>query len=56
LIAGIAFLIFGIMFAASFLSKQDDKLARTNIFARRLFFASLVYLPLLLFLMVIDKR
>jgi protoheme IX farnesyltransferase len=56
LVAGIAFLIFGIMFAISFISTEGDKLTRSNFFARRLFFASLVYLPVILFLMVIDKR
>ena len=56
LIAGIAFLIFGIMFAASFFSKTGDTVTRRNYFARRLFYASLVYLPVLLFLMVLDKR
>ncbi len=55
LAAGIGFLVFGIMFASSFVSVQQENLLRTNLFARRLFFASLVYLPLLFFLMVIDK-
>ena len=56
LFAGLVFLLFGILFAASFFSTEEDKLTRTNFFARRLFFASLVYLPVILFLMVIDKR
>ena len=56
LIAGIAFLIFGIMFATSFFSKTGDTVTRTNYFARRLFYTSLVYLPVLLLLMVLDKR
>jgi protoheme IX farnesyltransferase len=55
LAAGIGFLFFGIMFASSFVSAQQENTARTNLFARRLFFASLVYLPVLFFLMVIDK-
>jgi len=55
LAVGIAFLLFGIMFAASFISAQEENPARTNLSARRLFFASLVYLPVLFFLMVIDK-
>jgi len=55
LAAGIFFLLFGIMFAASFVTSQHENSARTNFLARRLFFASLVYLPVLFFLMVIDK-
>ena len=55
LAAGICFLLFGIMFAASFVSSQVENSARTNFFARRLFFASLAYLPILFLLMVIDK-
>ena len=55
LVAGIVFLFFGIMFAASFISAQEENLVRTNLSARRLFFASLVYLPVLFILMVIDK-
>jgi protoheme IX farnesyltransferase len=55
LVAGFGFLAFGILFALSFLSPLDVTLVRSNFFARRLFYASLVYLPALLFLMVIDK-
>jgi protoheme IX farnesyltransferase len=55
LAAGISFLVFGIMFAGSFVSVRQENYVRTNLFARRLFFASLVYLPVLFFLMVIDK-
>ena len=55
LAAGIGFLFFGIMFATSFVSAQQENCVRANLFARRLFFASLVYLPILFFLMVIDK-
>ncbi len=55
LAAGIVFLLFGIMFATSFISAQEENLVRTNLSARRLFFASLVYLPVLFILMVIDK-
>ncbi len=55
LTAGIVFLFFGVMFAISFLSTQGDLAARSNLAARRLFFASLVYLPTLLLFMAIDK-
>lgn len=55
LIAGLLFLSFGIMFTISFISARPDRAMRTNLFARRLFFTSLVYLPVLLILMVIDK-
>lgn len=53
--AGMAFLVFAILFAASFTSAREDRLVRSNQSARRLFFASLIYLPSLFFLMVIDK-
>ncbi len=53
--AGAFFLAFAVMFAASFASDHEDNSARTNLSARRLFFASLVYLPVLFLLMVIDK-
>ena len=55
LAAGIGFLFFGAMFASSFVSAQQENYVRTNLFARRLFFASLVYLPVIFILMVIDK-
>ena len=55
LAAGICFLLFGVMFAASFASRQKENAVRINTSARRLFFASLVYLPVIFFLMVIDK-
>ena len=55
LAAGISFLLFAIMFAASFVSSENENPARTNFSARRLFFASLAYLPVLFLLMVIDK-
>ena len=55
LVAGIGFLLFGIMFAVTFDADQEENPAKTNQSARRLFFASLVYLPVLFFLMVIDK-
>ncbi len=55
LIGGMAFLCFGVMFALSFTSVREDRALRSNQSARRLFFASLIYLPSLFFLMVIDK-
>ena len=55
LVIGLIFLLCGILFAFSFFSRRNDAVVRTNLFARRLFYASLVYLPVLLLLMVIDK-
>lgn len=55
LVLGLVFLGYGVRFVASFLSTRSDVLVRTNFLARRLFQASLIYLPLLLLLMVIDK-
>ncbi|HTR82648.1 MAG TPA: heme o synthase [Bacteroidota bacterium] len=55
LVAGVVFLGFGIMFAATFFTKHTDQHVRANQLARRLFFASLVYLPSLFLLMAVDK-
>jgi heme o synthase len=55
LVGGMVFLCFGVMFAASFTSVREDRSLRSNQSARRLFFVSLIYLPSLFFLMVIDK-
>lgn len=55
ILLGIVFLIFGILFQKSTGENNPASQARMNHYSRQLFFASLVYLPALLFLMTVDK-
>lgn len=55
LLLGIMFLVFGLLFARSAGRSTNAEIAQSNPFSRRIFFASLLYLPALLFLMTIDK-
>lgn len=55
LLLGILFLIFGILFQRSTGENNPASQVRMNYYSRQLFFASLVYLPALLFLMTVDK-
>ncbi|HTX18768.1 MAG TPA: heme o synthase [Bacteroidota bacterium] len=55
LVGGMVFLAYAVLFAASFSSAGSVNRSRSSSTARRLFFASLIYLPSLFFLMVLDK-
>lgn len=55
-VCGFIFFAYGMRFMIFSLRSDDAALVRTNISARKLFFASLWYLPVLLTLMAIDKR
>jgi protoheme IX farnesyltransferase len=55
LILGIAFLTYGVLFARVSESGDAGALAKSNVYAWRMFSASLLYLPALMILMTIDK-
>jgi protoheme IX farnesyltransferase len=55
LILGIAFLAYGVLFARVSESGEGGTLAKSNVYAWRMFSASLLYLPALMILMTIDK-
>jgi len=52
---GVGFLIFSILFRSFTLKQGMAAAARVNQYSRQLFFASLLYLPALMFLMTVDK-
>lgn len=54
-VLGLTFLAFGIFFAYHAGDGKTIDPAKTNFYSRRIFFASLLYLPALMCLMVIDK-
>jgi protoheme IX farnesyltransferase len=55
-ICGFVFLTYGLRFMIFSMRSDDGAMAKTNLSARKLFFASLWYLPALLTLMAIDKQ
>ncbi len=52
---GVAFLLVGIMFLRLSGGTGREVIGRFNLYARRIFFASLVYLPALMLLFTLDK-
>lgn len=54
LLLGLAFFAYGILFQQS-TGGLPANLARKNFYSRQLFFASLIYLPVLMILMTVDK-
>jgi protoheme IX farnesyltransferase len=54
-VAGVSFLLFGIVFARASASGAGERAFRTNVLARRMFSASLAYLPILMVFASIDK-
>ena len=55
MLGGAAFMLYGLLFAEASSTFGVDAILRTNRYARKLFFASLLYLPFLMILMAIDK-
>jgi protoheme IX farnesyltransferase len=55
LILGVAFLGYGVLFARVSGNGEASALAKSNVYAWRMFSASLLYLPALMILMTIDK-
>lgn len=55
MILGMLFFAYGLYFSRYTGSHASESIAQMNYFARKLFFASLLYLPLLMLLMVLDK-
>lgn len=54
-VLGISFLLFGIYFAKFTSNTGAEAIVKTNYYSRKMFFASLVYLPILMLLMTLDK-
>jgi len=54
-ILGIAFLIHGLLFAKASGDVSAPSIAKSNLYSRRMFSASLLYLPALMFLMAVDR-
>ena len=54
-VLGVAFLYFGILLSRSAGHPEPEAIGRVNYYSRRMFFASLVYLPLLMIVMTLDK-
>ncbi len=55
LLLGVSFLIFGIALMKFSRQTSIDSLSKVNYYSRKLFFASLVYLPVLMIVMSLDK-
>ncbi len=55
LLLGISFLIFGVALMKFSHQSSVDSLNKVNYYSRKLFFASLVYLPVLMIVMSLDK-
>lgn len=55
LILGISFLLYAFLFARYTGSHMFGNQKKTNFYSRQIFFASLVYLPVLMILMIIDR-
>jgi protoheme IX farnesyltransferase len=55
LLLGVFFLVLSLLFARSVAGPAAGGYARANTYSRRIFFASLVYLPALMLLMALDK-
>ncbi len=55
LFLGVGFLIFGAALMRFSRQPSGDSLSKVNYYSRKLFFASLVYLPVLMIIMSIDK-
>jgi protoheme IX farnesyltransferase len=54
-VLGLSFLTYALLFAKSSVQHTSDGRLKLNYYSRRLFFASLIYLPVLMGAMIIDK-